>query len=114
MEKINCVLDIDIDKKNITVNNLRNEPVIIDCSTDIDLTEVVAVMAELIDGEMSIDAKINKEIDDEKIKIVIDTLNDIIEKFNNTIKTDKKTIEDDSDFWETGSNTNEQNNDLPF
>ena len=82
MEVINGVLNIDETAKKITITGLKKE-VIVDYNLDVDFTEVVSVLSEHVDDGKEISfSGIPTEFTDDKLKIVINTCNEILSQYN--------------------------------
>lgn len=87
METINANLGIDDTSKKITINDLKRV-IVIDYTSDVDFTELVAVLAEHIDESKVITLTIPSEVPaDDKLKIVLETIQEIFIKYNSNIET---------------------------
>lgn len=82
MEKIECNSTIDVEKKQIYCTGLQTIPLIINYAGDIDFTELVSTLTTLIDEKKKIEFTINRSADDDKLNLIIDTLERIFESFN--------------------------------
>jgi len=112
METIKCKISIDKDDNIILVNGLENQ-INIDYSGDIDFTGLINALLVTIDNQKQIELSVEEIADEEKkLKLVINTLKSIFEKFNNNIFYDEMI----SESTETNSDdtTYENNSDLPF
>jgi len=90
MDKITC--NAKIEDNEIIISNLKDNEIKIDISGDVDFTNIVSALSEFIDGSPEIDLTIKDEgtIEDEKFKLIIETLKDIFENYNTSIR---KTVE---------------------
>ncbi len=87
-----CNLAVAQEESHITLNGIDESPLIIDYSGDIELTGLVTLLAKRIDTGRSIELEIPEE-DDEKLKLVIETISDIVEKFNESVQPVEEPVE---------------------
>lgn len=106
MGEIQVNISVNEEDKIISINGVKESVIEIDFSGDIDFTELVEELTKLIDNSDTIKPQFPSDIDDGKISMVINTIVDIIKKYNDSI-----TIVD-----ETGqaSLEIEEDGDLPF
>ncbi len=88
MNKINCTAKIE--EETIIIKNLIKDEMIIDLISDVDFTEIVTILSVLIDKSPEIELEIENEteISNEKTKLIISTLKDIFEKYNESVKSE--------------------------
>lgn len=86
MSIINCKYIITVENHTVSIEGLSKH-VIIDYSCDIDFTELIIALTEMIDNE---DEIVVSHIDlsdvDEKTNLVIETLDKILKSYNESIK----------------------------
>ena len=82
MDIINGSLNIDPTTKKISITGLKKE-VVIDYNLDVDFTELISVLSEHVDNGKEISfSGIPTEFTDDKLKIVINTCNEILAQYN--------------------------------
>lgn len=96
MKKITC--NAKVEENEIIISNLKDDEIKIDISGDIDFTNIVSVLSEFIDGSPEIDLIIKDErtVEDEKFKLIIETLKDIFENYNTSIRETVESEDDDN------------------
>lgn len=77
----NVILTFDEENEVIKLNSISNSEVSIDYSGDVDFTELVSMLTKSLDNEDEISLTI-PEIEEEKLKMVIQTIQDIIDNYN--------------------------------
>jgi hypothetical protein len=98
MDEITCNATIDIEDTNIVISGLTTTDIIINFSGDIDFTDLVSTLTEKIDECKKIIFKIDENTD-EKLKLIIETLNSIFDSYNESISsTDEELIENDEEI----------------
>jgi predicted RNase H-related nuclease YkuK (DUF458 family) len=85
MHDIECKAKIEDDK--ILIENLKDSPVTIDISIDVDFTNIITVLSELIEKGSQINLTIENvdSIEDEKEKLIVETLKEVFNKFNEAL-----------------------------
>jgi len=84
-ETLNCTLTIDNETKKAKITNLRNDDVEIDFSSDVDFTNLVSILTEKIDSLQQINITFGEEPLDDKVKLIVETIKEIFEKYNESI-----------------------------
>lgn len=85
-ETINCTMSIDEDSQNIKIANLAEEDIILNYSNDINFTNLVSLLTDKIDISKEIILTFNEEVNDEKTQLIINTITDIFNIYNESIK----------------------------
>jgi hypothetical protein len=98
MEKIHCSTSIDHETKQISCLGLQDKPLIINYLGDVDLTELVSTLSSLIDQKKQIEFIIDCSIEDDKLKLIVDTLKNVFVSFNSKITIETETIVTDPDW----------------
>lgn len=107
----NVTVTFDEVNEIIKLNSISNTEISIDYSGDVDFTELVAMLTKSIENENEISLTI-PDIEDEKLKMVVQTIGDIVENYNKALNEEidsdinTQTIEDSSD--------DDLDDDLPF
>ncbi len=118
MEKINCNISINTENFIIKIKGLKEDNIEISYSGDVDYTELVNSLIIIIDEQKQIEYSIeNISNDDEKLKLVADTLKEILNEYNKNINSIEDMKENEvNDFGRTNGNDNTYNlnDDLPF
>jgi hypothetical protein len=104
MDNIQCKVTIDNENKTITLHGLTTTDLAINITDDIDFTEFVSTLTILIDNSKVIELATYETGADEKLKLIMETISGIIDKYNESIS--------DSDLPTQENNTVEE--DLPF
>ncbi len=88
MDELNCKVILNSKENKITLNGLTDSELNIDISGDVDFTDLVQELTKKIDEEKKIILTIENEasITDPKIKLVIETLKNIFESYNESLK----------------------------
>ena len=94
MDELNCIATLNSEENKITVNGLIDSGLDIDINGDVDFTVLVNELTKKIDEEKTIILTIEDEesIADPKHKLIIETLKNIFESYNESLKD----IEEDS------------------
>ncbi len=76
-----------VEQTNIIISDLESTPIEIDISGDVDFTEVVTILAKKIEDGNRIELTVPDEEsnDDEKQKLIVDTLKDIFNNYNEVL-----------------------------
>lgn len=85
MEKLKVNAIINPDNNEITIRGLKDD-ILLNYADDIDFTELISKLTELIDENKVINFPC-LEVDDEKEKLILNTINKIFEEYNNCLKT---------------------------
>lgn len=107
----NVTVTFDKENEKIKISSISNTDIYIDCSGDVDFTELVSMLTKSIDDENEISLS-TPDIDDEKLEMVIQTIEDIIDNYNNALNEEvdselnNQTINESSD--------DDLDDDLPF
>jgi len=88
---IECSLTIDEERKEAVIADLQKEDVKIDLSSDVDFTDLVSILTQLIDEQKKIKLTINQEPSDEKLKLVSDTIQNIFQIYNENMESSTET-----------------------
>ena len=91
-----CNITINQEESIISINNLLEDDIEINYSDDVDFTPLISVMAEHIDTGNEIKTEIDLEDIEltDKLKLILDTIGDIIIKYNENLKTPIKVDEE--------------------
>ncbi|MDP3444254.1 MAG: hypothetical protein Q8T08_15460 [Ignavibacteria bacterium] len=85
MDNIQCSVNIDHENKIIILQGLATNDLTINFTNDVDFTEFVSTLTSLIDNSKRIELT-NIETDaDEKLKLIMETISGIIDKYNESI-----------------------------
>lgn len=111
-------LKIDNESKLISITGITSSAVSIDFSGDVDFTRLVTALTKSMDSKSLLSPKVDNDTsEDNTIKLILETIDSIIEEYNNTVQTlnetdeEQEEIEVDSDI-ETDSD--DDRDDLPF
>lgn len=78
----NC--NIEFDNNTLIISGLNDSALSIDCNGDVELTDFVTVLTELVDKEEHININsYNTDSLTDKQKLIIDTIEEIITSYNN-------------------------------
>ncbi len=85
MTDITC--NAKIEQENIIIQGLDSAPIKIDISGDVDFTDVVTLLAKKIEDANKIELTVpeDESVDDEKHKLIADTLKDIFNNYNDVL-----------------------------
>jgi len=86
MEELEVNAIINPDNNEITITGLKDN-IVLNYADDIDFTELISKLTELIDEDKVINFSCS-EADDEKEKLILNTINQIFEEYNNCLKTE--------------------------
>lgn len=89
MKQINWLGTIKHDDNTIEIDDLTGEKIIINFNRDIDFSPLISNLTQKIDGNNNIALEIKLgegENNDEKLKLIIETLKDIFNSFNESLK----------------------------
>ena len=86
MEELEVNAIINPDNNEITITGLKDN-IVLNYADDIDFTELISKLTELIDEDKVINFSCS-EADDEKEKLILNTINKIFEEYNNCLKTE--------------------------
>ncbi len=86
-----------IEETKIIISELDSTPIEIDISGDVDFTAVVTLLAKKIEDWNRIELTVpdDESIDDEKHKLIVNTLKDIFNNYNEVLLE-----EDNDDDWQ--------------
>jgi len=84
-EEINCNLTINEEAHQIIISELSEENIEIDYSSDINFTYLVTILTEKIDEDKKINLSLEEETTDDKLKLVLNTIKEIIELYNDNL-----------------------------
>ena len=99
MPEINCNITLDENNKKISINNISADSIEIDCSADVDLSALVKKLSEQIDsGGNIVTTEVDITSEDEKIKLVLSTIKEVIDKYNEVINQEP-VINDEDDLF---------------
>ncbi len=95
-----------IEETKIIISELDSTPIEIDISGDVDFTEVVTLLAKKIEDANKIELTVpdDEAIDDDKHKLIVNTLKDIFNNYNEVL------LEDNGDETFVSTDTD----DIPF
>jgi len=97
MSNIECSLVENDGVTNVSLVGLRDEELVVDCSGDVDFTQLVTVLSDRIDTGETIEFR-SPETDDEKTKLILETVKGIIDKFNESLTSEEEAEGDDIPF----------------
>ena len=99
MEKVSCNISVIIENSDILISDISESVIKINYSGDIDFTELVNSLIILIDKQVEVEYSIDDTIpdDNEKLKLVIDTLKEILDKYNENINSSEETVDKKED-----------------
>ncbi len=104
MNNLKCSVNIDLEGKTISLHGLSTDPLAINFSSDVDFTELVSILTSLIDNSKKIEFASYESTSDEKLKLILETILGIIEKYNAAISENEPLNE----------NVSFNNDDIPF
>jgi hypothetical protein len=104
MDNIQCSVNIDNVNKLIILQGLSESDLKINYTSDVDFTELVSLLTNLIDDSKKIDLGNFETAGDDKLALIMETLKAIISKYNESVSNT------DSPIQEVDS----QSADLPF
>lgn len=81
-----CNIVVNSAVEEISISGLSSEDLTIGYKSDIDLTELVMAFAKLIDKGEPVLIEMPAEEDDEKLSLVLATINDIAKAYNSSLK----------------------------
>lgn len=87
MGEIQTNISVNKEDKVISISGIREGVIEIDYSGDIDFTELVEELTKLIDNNNNVNPQAPSDIDDGKTSMVINTITEIIQKYNDSITT---------------------------
>ena len=101
MDELNCKVILNSKENKITLNGLTDSELNIDISGDVDFTDLVQELTKKIDEEKKIILTIENEasITDPKIKLVIETLKNIFESYNESLKDNNLVDNIENEVW---------------
>ncbi|MFH5834259.1 hypothetical protein [Halalkalibaculum sp. DA384] len=111
MDSIDSHIKIDETTKSLIVSGVSEDQLSIDYTDDVDFTELVIALTKCVDKEVEINCITPDEIQDDKLNIIISTIEDIYEKYNQAISEEIKDEDESSDVIEINE---VDKNDLPF
>jgi hypothetical protein len=97
-ETIICNLVIEEESQKAVIRGLKEDNFEIDISSDIDFTGLVSILTEKIDDLRPIELNCDSEPEDEKLKLITNTIKEIFESYNNSL------IEANEEFEENNLN----------
>ena len=91
MDEIICNAILNSDENKITISNITSGDLDIDTSGDVDFTNLVQELTKNIDEEKIISLTIEDEesITDPKYKLIINTLKNIFNSYNESLQNDE-------------------------
>jgi hypothetical protein len=91
MDEIICNVILNSDENKITISNITSGDLDIDTSGDVDFTNLVQELTKKIDEEKIISLTIEDEesITDPKYKLIINTLKNIFNSYNESLQNDE-------------------------
>lgn len=98
-------LTVDSTDSTISISGIATEDVIIAYEKDIDLTELVMIFSKRIDTGAAISIEMPPDNQDEKVALVLSTIQQIVEAYNASLEQPKEDCE-------TVSETDDD--DIPF
>lgn len=96
MDNIQCSVNIDSENKIITLQGLTTDDLIINFTDDVDFTEFVSTLTSLIDNSKKIELASFETDTDEKLKLIMETISGIIDKYNESISDNNLPIQENS------------------
>ena len=85
------------DTTDVSLEGLKDDVLIIDCTGDVDFTELVTVLADRIDTGEAIEFE-SPETNDEKTKLILETIGGIFEKYNESLSSEEEAAGEDIPF----------------
>jgi len=115
METQEYKLSINSDVKQISISGFSSSAISISYSSDIDFTNLVSSLASFMDKKKLLTPNAeNAKSDDSSMKLILETISSIIEKFNDTVKGldengDKRNLDSEKE-----ADNSSLTDDLPF
>lgn len=78
-------IKIDEDQEQIQISGLSNDELTLDYKTDINFSSLVSILYQKIDQKEKLKVSAEHKGENEKVNLVIETLEKIFEKFNDAI-----------------------------
>ena len=91
MDELKCNATTNLDTKEITISGLEDN-LILNYTDDIDFTDLISKLTELIDEDKVLNFSCS-ESEDEIANLILNTINEIFEEYNNSLKSED-TIEE--------------------
>lgn len=110
MSKLECTIKLNEENQNIIVSGINENDIFIDYNGDIDFTELISKLTRCIDTDKEIDYTLPDTPDDEKLKLIIETIEDILLKYNQALTEETNSSDHPMD---EGDESNADTN-LPF
>lgn len=88
-------ISVNEEDKLIFIADLAEEKITIDYSTDVDFTQLISELTNQIDEGIEILTNDFMEHEDQKLELILSTISSIIEKYNDSLKSD---LEEDDDL----------------
>lgn len=99
MDEINIKIEIDNDNSKVNIQGLPDNLLEIDFNGDVDFTELVSALTKLVDDSKKVVLGKIDYVEDEKLKLIVETISNIFEKYNEAIlKTDVTDESGDEDL----------------
>ncbi|MBL7967395.1 MAG: hypothetical protein JNK09_10360 [Prolixibacteraceae bacterium] len=118
METKEYSLKINSEANLIVITGITSNAISIDFSGDIDFTKLVSELTQSIDSKTLLAPKGNNDTSDEStLKLILETIESIIQEYNHTVASLVEDIEEDEDFeveTEHEPNMVDEGEDLPF
>lgn len=95
-EPRSCNLVVNPQSEEISISGLTPEDLTIEYGSDIDLTDLVMSFAKLIDTGESVSLEIPDDIEDEKVTMVLATIEDMAKAYNTSLEATEPGTADDS------------------
>jgi len=93
METKEYSLKINSEANLIVITGITSNAISIDFSGDIDFTKLVSELTQSIDSKMILAPKGNNDASDEStLKLILETIESIIQEYNNTIESLEETV----------------------
>lgn len=115
MESKKYTISTNLEEKKITIKNIAEEPIILDYNSDISFTSFVSALTSLIDDKVLLENENPNEniTTDSTLNLILDTINQIISKYNDAIQSPQNT-KSTLDSLEENRNIDWIDNSLPF
>ena len=91
MDELNCKATINQDNNEIIIAGLKNE-IVLNYTDDIDFTDLISELTISIDEGNAVKLSCSKT-KDEKEKLILNTINEIFDEYNNCLKRENTTEE---------------------
>lgn len=85
MAELNVKASVNEVDKILILEGIKDEELKIDCSGDVDFTELIELLTDLIDDKTTIKPEIPKDYEEGKISIVLKTIDEIFQKYNESL-----------------------------